>query len=346
MEEYDYHFDNYTEAEYYDIIEPCSKARSQNIENVLQLFVYPVICFVGLIGNALVTVMYALYKRTKSMTDVCLLHVAIADILFAVALPLIIYSEQHEWSMGNWSCKLLRGIYSVNLYSGMLLLACISGGQYLSIVHARRSSAPLYSHLVCAAAWLLALLLSVPTFVFHERYQTESSYFNITDSEDVPYVCFFKFQSDVITAVPRFQLALGFILPLLITGFCYSSITVTLLQDKNFQRHKAVHVVLTVVLVFVVCHMPYNITLLYYITNMFQEQECSDFESAELAVIITRSLAYLHACLNPLLYALIRVNFRKHGKNYVSARWSSCSTSEISISMRRSTSDNGTLFIM
>ncbi|KAL1263631.1 hypothetical protein QQF64_006370 [Cirrhinus molitorella] len=60
------------------------------------------------------------------MTDVCLLNVAIADILFAVALPLIIYSEQHKWSMGNMSCKLLRAIYSVNLYSSKLLLACIS----------------------------------------------------------------------------------------------------------------------------------------------------------------------------------------------------------------------------
>ncbi len=78
------------------MVEPCSIERKVNIENFLQLFVHPIICFVGFIGNALVIVTYALYKRTKSMTDVYLLNVAIADILFVVALPLIIYSEQYE----------------------------------------------------------------------------------------------------------------------------------------------------------------------------------------------------------------------------------------------------------
>ncbi len=377
MEEYDYNNEKYSDilqAAYDEMVEPCSIERKVNIENVLQLFVHPIICFVGFIGNALVIVTYALYKRTKSMTDVYLLNVAIADILFVVALPLIIYSEQYGWSMGNLSCKLLRGIYSVNLYSGMLLLACISGDRYLAIVQARRSyrlrsSTLLYSHLVCAVVWLSALLLSLPTFIFYERYQpgpSESSIWNVSDSEKGPYVCFFKFQSNetarvMKTVVPSSQVALGFFLPLLIMGFCYSSVIVTLLRAKNFQRHKAVRVVLTVVLVFVICHMPYNIALLFYTINMFQEQECSHEESVALTMTITKSLAYLHACLNPLLYAFIGVNFRNHfrkilrdiwclGKNYMSVRRSSRATTEIYIITRRSMdgsyNENGTSFTM
>ncbi|XP_043075490.1 C-C chemokine receptor type 6a [Puntigrus tetrazona] len=370
MEQFDYD-DKMLQAVYDEIVEPCSTELKGKTETFLQLFVHPIICFVGFIGNALVIVTYAFYKRTKSMTDVYLLNVAIADILFVVALPLIIYSEQYGWSMGNLSCKLLRGIYSVNLYSGMLLLACISGDRYLAIVQARRSfrlrsSTLLYSHLACAVVWLSALLLSLPTFMFYERYQpgpSESSLFNSTDG---PYVCFFKFQSNetarvMKTVVPSSQVALGFFLPLLIMGFCYSSVIVTLLRAKNFQRHKAVRVVFTVVLVFVVCHMPYNIALLFYTVNMFQEQECSTEESVGLTMIITRSLAYLHACLNPLLYAFIGVNFRNHfrkilrdiwclGKNYMSARRSSRATTEMYISTRRSmdgsNNENGTSFTM
>lgn len=356
------------------IVEPCSTERIVNTENFLQLFIHPIICFAGFIGNTLVIVTYAFYKRTKSMTDVYLLNVAIADILFVVALPLIIYSEQYGWTMGNLSCKLLRGIYSVNLYSGILLLACISGDRYLAIVQARRSyrlrsSTLLYSHLVCAAVWILALLLSLPTFVFYERYQpgpSETSIANSTDSDNMRYVCFFWFQSNetaraMKTVVPSSQVAMGFFLPLMIMGFCYSSVIVTLLRAKNFQRHKAVRVVLTVVFVFVVCHMPYNIALLYYTINMFKMQECSHEEAVSLTMSITRSLAYLHSCLNPLLYAFIGVNFRNHfrkilrdiwclGKNYMSARRSSRVTTEIYISTRRSmdgsTNDNGTSFTM
>ncbi|XP_016391589.1 C-C chemokine receptor type 6-like [Sinocyclocheilus rhinocerous] len=372
MDEFENNSTDYNYTDFYtDIVEPCSMDRRQDMENFLHFFVHPIICFAGFIGNALVIVTYALYKRTKSMTDVYLLNVAIADILFVVALPLIIYSEQHGWSMGDLSCKLLRGIYSVNLYSGMLLLACISGDRYLAIVQARRSyrlrsSTLLYSHLVCAAVWLLALLLSLPTFMFYERYQPGPMESSFLSSDDQNYVCFFMFKSNetarvMKTVVPSSQIALGFFLPLLIVGFCYASVIVTLLRAKNFQRHKAVRVVLTVVLVFVVCHMPYNMALLYYTINMFELQECSHEESVALTMTITKSLAYLHACLNPLLYAFIGVNFRNHfrkilrdiwclGKNYMSARRSSRATTEIYISTRRSMdgsyNDNGTSFTM
>ncbi|XP_067273685.1 C-C chemokine receptor type 6a isoform X2 [Pseudorasbora parva] len=356
---------------YNGIEEPCPAERRLNIENFLQLFIHPIICFAGLIGNTLVIVTYAFYKRTKSMTDVYLLNVAIADILFVVALPLIIYSEQYGWTMGNLSCKLLRGIYSVNVYSGILLLACISGDRYLAIVQARRSfrlrsSTLLYSHLVCAVVWVLALLLSLPTFLFYERYQPGAVESSITDGDDREYVCFFSFNSTetarrMKTVVPSSQVAMGFFLPLLIMGFCYTSVIVTLLRAKNFQRHKAVRVVLTVVFVFVVCHMPYNIALLYYTINIFEQQECSHEEALSLTMTITKSLAYLHSCLNPLLYAFIGVNFRNHfrkilrdiwclGKNYMSARRSSRVTTEIYISTRRSidgsANDNGTSFTM
>ncbi|XP_051954623.1 C-C chemokine receptor type 6-like [Xyrauchen texanus] len=366
--------EGYLQTAYEDIEEPCSVDHKQNIDNILQLFIHPIICLVGFIGNTLVILTYALYKRTKSMTDVYLLNVAVADILFVVALPLIIYSEQHDWAMGNWSCKLLRCVYSINLYSGMLLLACISGDRYLAIVQARRSyrlrsSTLLYSRLICTAVWLLAFALSLPTLIFYERYQPSSVEFNLynsTEDNDTPFVCFFRFNSNETSRtmkimVPSSQVAVGFCLPLLIMGFCYSSVIITLLQVKNFQRHKAVRVVFTVVLVFVACHMPYNIALLYYTINMFSEQNCSHDEAVELAMTITRSLAYLHSCLNPLLYAFIGVNFRNHfrkvlqdiwcfGKKYMSARRSSRVTTELYLSSRRSVDgsnyDNGTSFTM
>ncbi|TRY96412.1 hypothetical protein DNTS_033281 [Danionella cerebrum] len=365
---------NDTEYFYEDIEELCSMERAKTLEYILQLFIHPIICLAGFIGNTLVIVTYALYKRTKSMTDVYLLNVAIADILFVLALPLIIYSEQHGWSLGNTSCKLLRGIYSVNLFSGVLLLACISGDRYLAIVKARRSfrlrsSTLLYSHLVCATVWLLALLLSLPTFIYYERYlpdPIQSTVLQDNITEDMQHVCFFMFELNTTaramkTIVPSSQVAVGFFLPLVIMGFCYCSVIVTLLRAKNFQRHKAVRVVLTVVFVFVVCHMPYNVTLLYYTIYMFEQQQCSHDEAVHVTLAITKSLAYLHSCLNPLLYAFIGVNFRNHfqkilrdlwclGKNCMSARWSLRVSNDLYQSSRRSTdfsnNENVTSFTM
>lgn len=365
-----------------DFEEPCIVQGNPKIQYFLQVYVHSIICIVGFIGNTLVILTYALYKRTKSMTDVYLLNVAIADILFVVALPLIIFSEQNGWTLGTWSCKLLRGIYSINLYSGILLLACISLDRYLAIVQARRSfrlrSRTLgYSYLICGVVWVMALALSLPTFIFYESYKpnrNQSGDFdgfdtnvtlNTTEDTDMPWlsvqdedqnVCFFRFKENdtakqMKILVPSSQVAVGFCLPLVIMGFCYSQVVATLLHAKNFQRHKAVRVVLTVVMVFIACHLPYNIALLYDIITMFDLKDCVEEEVKNQALMITQSLAYLHSCLNPLLYAFVGVNFRNHfrkivediwcmGKRYM-ARRSSRANSDTYFSSKRSAEGSG-----
>ncbi|KAG9347347.1 hypothetical protein JZ751_004914 [Albula glossodonta] len=308
------------------------------------------------------------------MTDVYLLNVALADVLFVVGLPLIIYNDQYDWAMGTWACKLLRGIYSVNLYSGMLLLACISADRYIAIVQARRSfrirsRALVYSRVICIAVWLCAIGLSIPTFVYYEAYSDKTSFDYVNDidiamnpestkTEAVGShkVCYFKFEGNetaqtMKVLVPSLQVAVGFFLPLLVMGFCYSSIIVTLLRARNFQRHKAVRVVMAVVLVFIACHLPYNVSLLYYTAVMFDTRDCHVEDSIMMALTITETLAYLHCCLNPFLYAFIGVKFRNHfckiledlwcmGKRYIYSRRSSRVTSEFYVSKKSTEGSN------
>ncbi|XP_070782257.1 C-C chemokine receptor type 6a [Enoplosus armatus] len=360
----------------YDLLGPCSHQNNHSVELVVGPYVHSIIFILGFLGNSLVIVTYAFYKRTKSMTDVYLLNVAIADLLFVVSLPLIVYNELSSWSMGPVACKLLRGSYSVNLYSGMLLLACISTDRYIAIVQARRSfrlrSLP-YSRLICTIVWASAFLLSVPTFYFYNWYEPSHTRDAFMDQEEenhtatLPpqYVCEFRFTYNTTAwrtkvAIPSIQLAVGFFLPLLIMVLCYVAVIVTLLRARNFQRHKAVRVVLAVVAVFIACHLPYNITLLYDTVNMFKLQSCEEADALSTAKTVTQTIAYLHCCLNPVLYAFVGVKFRNHfrkivqdlwclGKRYIAPRRFSRVTSEIYVSTRRSVdgcSDNGSSFTM
>jgi len=167
---YDYNNTEYPQ----NLIPPCSFDVTTNVNRVLGLYVHTIICILGFVGNSLVIVTYALYKKSKSMTDIYLLNVAIADLLFVLALPLLVYNEQSSWSMGPAACKLLRGSYSINLYSGMLLLACISTDRYIAIVQARRSfrlRSLSYSRVICVIVWIFAILVSVPTFYFYQWYE-------------------------------------------------------------------------------------------------------------------------------------------------------------------------------
>uniref|UniRef100_A0A8D3DBQ3 G-protein coupled receptors family 1 profile domain-containing protein n=1 Tax=Scophthalmus maximus TaxID=52904 RepID=A0A8D3DBQ3_SCOMX len=286
----------------YDVVTPCSYQNNHSVALVVGQYVHSVIFVLGFLGNSLVIVTYAFYKRTKSMTDVYLLNVAVADLLFVLSLPLIVYNELWSWPMGPVACKLLRGSYSVNLYSGMLLLACISADRYIAIVQARRSfrlRSLAYSRLICALVWTFAFLLSVPTFYFYN--------WNRTFTRDV--------------AVPSTQLAVGFFLPLLVMISCYSAIVVTLLRARNFQRHRAVRVVLAVVAVFLVCHLPYNVALFHDTVSMFQQQTCEASDALQVAKTVTQTVAYLHCCLNPVLYAFVGVKFRNHFLRIVQDLW-------------------------
>lgn len=324
----DTYYDNFTEWE-----SPCSHQNNQSVEQVVGPYVRSLICILGLVGNSLVIVTYAFYKRTKSMTDVFLLNVAVADLLFVAALPLIAYNEAWAWPMGAAACKMLRGSYSVNLYSGMLLLACVSADRYVAIVQARRSfrlRSPARSRLICAAVWASALLLSVPTFYFYSWYRMSDTQMSIrfdddeqeneTQSDD--YMCEFQFHDPHLArttkvAIPALQLTVGFFLPLLVMLLCYSAIAVTLLRARNFQRHRAVRVVLVVVAVFVGCHLPYNLTLFYDTVTMFYLQTCGTSDAVQVAKTVTQAAAHLHCCLNPLLYAFVGAKFRSHFKRIV-----------------------------
>lgn len=359
-----------------DMVSPCSHQNNQSVEQVVGPYVRSLICILGLVGNCLVIVTYAFYKRTKSMTDVFLLNVAVADLLFVAALPLIAYNEAWAWPMGATACKLLRGSYSVNLYSGMLLLACVSADRYIAIVQARRSfrlRSPARSRLICAVVWASALLLSVPTFYSYNWYRSSDTMktFMLDDDEQEnetqtdDYLCEFRFQDHHLAkttkvAIPALQLTVGFFLPLLVMIFCYSAIAVTLLRARNFQRHRAVRVVLVVVAVFVGCHMPFNLMLFYDTVTMFYLQSCGTSDAVQVAKTLTQAAAHLHCCLNPLLYAFVGAKFRSHFKRIVCdlcclgrkswvSRRNSRVTSEAFLSSRRSmdaSSSQGSSFTM
>ncbi|XP_067099504.1 C-C chemokine receptor type 6 [Osmerus mordax] len=362
-EDYDYNdiIYNYTDN---DTAPPCQLYVKKSMEIIIQTYIHSFICVFGLLGNVLVIVTYAYYKQAKTMTDVYLLNVAFADLLFVLALPLIIHNERNAWSMGHLVCKMAGGAYSINLYSSMLLLACISCDRYIAIVQARRffgirSRLQTYSRLICLAVWALAVTLTIPSVYYSKL--TENNLPGDTSTECQMQIDDTKTAVLMKVLVPSLQVSIGFLLPLVVMLISYSSTAWTLLRAQNAQRQKALTVVLTVVVVFILCHLPYNVALLFHTVGLFKVRGCEEEQVKITTLSITRSLAYLHCCLNPFLYAFIGVKFRSHlrkiledmwclGKKYIYSGQSSTQISDLYILGRRSAegsnNDNGSSFNM
>nr|ANJ60570.1 C-C chemokine receptor type 9-like protein [Rachycentron canadum] len=269
------------------------------------------IALVGGAGNLAVVWIYLNFRRRlKTMSDVYLLNLAVADLLFLVTLPLWAAEASHGWSFGSALCKLNAALYKVNLFSSMMLLTCISVDRYVVIVQTTKAQNSKVerrrrSRLVCIGVWLLALLLALPELVFAT-----------TAEVDLQQYCRMVFPAHLGNRtkilVLSLQVSMGFCLPFIIMTFCYSVIVSTLLNTRSFQKHKAMRVILAVVVVFVLSQLPYNGVLVMetaQASNMTMT-DCEQMKRFDVAGQVLKSLAYTHACLNPFLYAFVGVRFR------------------------------------
>ncbi|KAK7944706.1 hypothetical protein WMY93_000434 [Mugilogobius chulae] len=126
---------------------------------------------VGLAGNALVIAVYIYYKRLKTMTDVFLTHLAVADLLLLSTLPFWALDAARGWILGEALCKIVSSCYTFNFTCCMLLLACISIDRYLALTKIQSSDNSTWfqrffnrrnSWKVCIVIWASAFLLGLP----------------------------------------------------------------------------------------------------------------------------------------------------------------------------------------
>ncbi|XP_022595738.1 C-C chemokine receptor type 7 [Seriola dumerili] len=295
---------NYSDFNYDDFPSLCVKESNRHFRLWFMSTFFTIICFLGLTGNLLVILTSCYFKRLKTMTDVYLFNLAFADLLFALSLPFWAANSMAEWVLGVLVCKAMHTIYKVSFYSSMFLLCFISVDRYFAIskavsAHRHRSQAVFLSKVSSAIIWVMALIFSIP----------EMTYTTINNNTCTPYT---SNNDQLRVSLQASQIVLAFALPLLIMSFCYSSIVKTLCQARNFERNKAIKVILAVVAVFLVCQVPYNLVLFWstVVTAEGGTEDCNYENILLYAADVTQCVAFLRCCLNPFVYAFIGVKFR------------------------------------
>ncbi|XP_035856589.1 C-C chemokine receptor type 7 isoform X2 [Sander lucioperca] len=295
---------NISMIDYDDFPEFCVKELNRKFRLWFMPTFYSIICFLGLTGNLLVILTFFYFKRLKTMTDVYLLNLSFADLLFALSLPFWAANSMTEWKLGLLVCKAMHTIYKVSFYSSMFILSFISVERYFVIAkavsaHRYRSQAVFLSKVSSVAIWVMALIISIP----------EMKYTTINNDTCTPY----SSSSDKLrVSIQASQIVLAFALPLLVMGICYSGIVQTLCQSRSFERNRAIKVILAVVAVFLVCQVPYNLVLFLstVVTAKGGTIDCRFENNLLYATDVTQCLAFLRCCLNPFVYAFIGVKFR------------------------------------
>ena len=294
----------------------CDKETVRSFASVFLPVVYALALVVGLAGNTLVVVVYTSKLRLRTLTDVCILNLAISDLLLLLTLPFWAADAVHGWMLGSAACKITSFLYSANFSCGMLLLACISVDRYRSVTLGPSGRTGTGARLrrqwlvVCVVLWAVACILGLPELIFstvkhhHNRMACTAVY---PHGMAIP----------AKAALELLEVTLGFLLPFLVMVVCYCSVGRILSRAAGVQRDRkwrTLRVLLAVVAVFLITQLPYNVVKLCRAMDVIYNlvTDCEVSKGLDHALQVTESLALSHACINPLLYAFLGSSFRVH----------------------------------
>ncbi|TSL82504.1 C-C chemokine receptor type 5 [Bagarius yarrelli] len=269
---------------------------------------YSLFFLVGLLGNMLVLWVILRGSQMKSMTDVSLLNLAIADLLLIFTLPFLAHYARDTWVFGDGMCKLVLGVYYIGFYAGIFFIVLMSVDRYLAIVHAvyaLRIRTKAYGILASVIIWTLAIAASFPELLYLK-----------TEKNNTNVIC---------TAFPKDRSSrngrsaalikmniLGLLIPLSIVIFCYSMVLRRLLMLRSSKK-LAIRLVVVVMVAFFCCWMPYNIAALIKALELREilQSECELSNKIYLMLQVTEAIAYSHSCLNPFLYVFVGEKFKR-----------------------------------
>ncbi|XP_024900750.1 G-protein coupled receptor 183-like [Pteropus alecto] len=311
---------------------------------MLSLF-YTVLFVFSALGNILALCLACQKGKKINSTCVYLVHLAVSDLLFTLALPgkITYYILDFSWPFGEGLCRLTAFIFYVNTYGGIYLMTCVSVDRYLAVVCTQqgpRLRSASRARLVCVAVWALAALQTVPLL-------------SISMSKPVAgkIACMEYISVKEVFWLPPIVLVacvISFCGPVGIMLFCYMKITLKLcgtaqgnpLTSEKGHHRRACALTLTVLVVVVVCFSPYHLNIIQFmVRQMLYLPSCPEQRAFEVSLQLTVSLMNMNCGIDPIIYFFASTHYRKWLLSILKLR-APASSSSSSLGRASSETDN------
>ncbi|XP_051971699.1 C3a anaphylatoxin chemotactic receptor-like isoform X1 [Xyrauchen texanus] len=275
----------------------------ENPIKVISLFFFCMTFLLGVPGNVFV-VHIAGMKMKRTVNTIWFLNLAIADLLCCFSIPFRAADVllDNRWPFGSAMCKILPLLMFVNMFASVFILCLISLDRFTQVitpVWAKNHRSLLFARLSCVAAWILAIVLSVPFIIFRETQ---------TVNETMYCLLFNDNNSETFGMLRIIRFVFVFLIPLICITTCYGIIA-RKLGRSHFHTGRAFRIMTAVIVAFFLCWLPYHIVILTR-TNGVK----GSGSVAERLVPLVISLAYFNSCLNPVLYVFMGQDFKEKFK--------------------------------
>ncbi|XP_026169889.1 relaxin-3 receptor 1-like [Mastacembelus armatus] len=306
---------------------------------VLIALVYLVVCALGLVGNLLA--LFLLHSRHRghhhSSIDCFVMSLALTDLQFVLTLPFWAVDTvlDFRWPFGRVMCKIVSSVTTLNMYASVFFLTAMSVTRYRSLVTSLKmdslQTATARAKWVSLSIWVVSLVATLPHALYSTTVQVsaddELCLVRFSDSDSGhwdPQVLLGLYQTQ--------KVLMGFVVPLIVISMCYLLLLRFILsrrvvgsvvsggttegseyeRGRHRRRSKVTRSVTIVVLSFFICWLPNQALTLWGVLIKFDLVPFSKafYNAQAYAFPLTVCLAHANSCLNPVLYCLIRKEYR------------------------------------
>ncbi|XP_077554802.1 substance-K receptor-like isoform X2 [Haemaphysalis longicornis] len=301
----------------------------------LKIGTYLATIAVAAVGNAGVILTVALNRSLRTTINCYLTNLAVADAIISM-FCMWVYLVKHlfDWYvLGAFMCRIEGFAQMTAVTCSVLTLSAISCDRFTAILYPFRARITKQrTSGVLAAVWLISAAVASPLLLYTTPYNVQWSDVELTycgeswpqriEWDPVEEACVARspFKQLYYTAV---TVALFFV-PVLVMSSAYALILHALWRDRHpgeanannallhsRAKRKVVKLVCVVLLVFVLCWMPFQVIVLFsqFRDNGAHNQPLPSWFSP--ASFWCTYLAYANSALNPIIYGGMTPTFRQ-----------------------------------
>lgn len=306
--------------------ETTAEVLKSNLTTVFIPIMYIIVFVLGLPANGMAIWVFLFRTKKKHPSSIYMANLALADLLFVIWTPLKIayHFNGNNWTYGEPLCKVLVSFFYGNMYCSILFITCLSVQRYWVVAHplSQQRKNTRVAIGVCIAIWVFIWLTTTPLYLYDHTAKLRNP--NVTTCHDVNFIkdplnpflsvqlpfYYFIFMGMVVFLVPCVVIVIAYILLLRALGNSMDDSA----AGKN--RQKAVVLIVTVLVTFLVCFIPSNIMLVVHYSLL----KDGIVNNGYGFYISTLCLASLNSCLDPFIYYFVSEDFRDHVKNTLLCR--------------------------
>ncbi|XP_069752248.1 platelet-activating factor receptor-like [Narcine bancroftii] len=281
------------------------------VQNFILPLVYLVVLFVGLLGNCVALLIFLQNDRkVKKAIRVYLINLTLADIMFNATLPfwVVYYFKGRDWIFSEAMCRMAGVFYYVATYSAITFMILISINRYCTVRMTKLPlplNEPTGSLYTCGFVWMFWLACGIPALL---EQQTTRWGLNAIR-------CFEEYSRSTIFVYMSF---IFFLVSFLFVLLSYISIMRALTSQGNalqgMHRRLARSMVLGMVIVFLLCVLPYHVSLIPWEMNRANSKDmpgCTQISGVDIVHKLNLALLSMNSCVDPIIYCFSVKRFRR-----------------------------------